>query len=302
MEAFALFLKSYADDLRLTERFLDTFHRFNQEGLTLYLSVPDRDYSLFSGFRCKTVQVILDEEITEDYFGRHSPMYREALLPRVALINAWVTRLAFWEMGLAYTYYAVDADLVFLRPFGIQDFLSPDMTPYAYLSEYRELAADPFYFERYWKARKEAYLRVKAHLDLHEPRDLTALCCMVMSGQALSSFRDTWLAPRGWTYGDALAIAEYDYFWYAAWLQKSDAANLLLRDNPVLVVQHQGHHLALVQQGITKESLAEGYLGVIVNSNWSKQYGLVDFDSPPENLYRTQGEWATWLKRRTRRH
>ena len=102
------------------------------------------------------------------------------------------------------------------------------------------------------------------------------------------------LEDLGMSFADAMFESLYEFFWYGAWALAT--GELTCREDLVRVVQHQGDHVALHLAGVRNESLAASYVGVIVNSNWSRQYGLVDFDRPPINRYLIEGSWADWLR------
>jgi len=123
-----------------------------------------------------------------------------------------------------------------------------------------------------------------------------AFCSQILNSRILRSFKEDFLRPKGIDYAHLMKTANYEFFWYTIWALKQQKISLRVREELVKIVHHQGEHLRLADQGTRKHDLSRGYLGVIVNSNWSRQYGLVDFDQPPRDLYLTQGTWGQWYQ------
>jgi hypothetical protein len=120
----------------------------------------------------------------------------------------------------------------------------------------------------------------------------------VFSSVVLRSFRDSFLAPRGWSYLDALAEAPYEFSWYNMWLQKVRVVDIHVREPLVKVFHHEGQHLEYILRGITVDDIARGYVALVVNSNYSRDLGVVSADATkPELLsrYLSYGELGSVL-------
>jgi hypothetical protein len=71
------------------------------------------------------------------------------------------------------------------------------------------------------------------------------------------------------------------------WLQKDHSIEIHAREPFVKVFHHEGHHLEYILRGVTQTDIARGYLAVVVNSNYSRDLGVVDSSaSKPESLSR----------------
>ena len=92
----------------------------------------------------------------------------------------------------------------------------------------------------------------------------------------LRSLKEEFLAPRGWTYADALAVSPYEFSWYAMWLQKTQVIPIHQREPLVKVFHTEDQYLEYVLRGITNGDVARGYLAVVVNSNFSRDAGFRD--------------------------
>jgi len=303
LTALGLMLKTFRDDVAYVERLVASFHRYNRDSLPLYIVSPEADSEFFSRFATTTVVNYSDEDIPVSYASQDSLV---ALATKevsstvdqryLGYINQQISKLAFFKMGLVENYVAIDSDTEFIRPFGVSDFLGEGGVPFLFAQEYPDLVADPFYNPRYWKPRQRFLTDVRALIGCTDPRQLTAHNSQVMSTAILEDFEQTFMAQQKLDYVDLLNICEMEFVWYGVWAQTQKKVPFIQREDAIRMVNHQGEHLALHSLGITKAQLAKGYIGVTVNSNWSRQYGLVDFDLPPVHDYLTRGDWAKWLR------
>ena len=281
MTRLGLLLKSYAGDFAYAQRMVESFHKHNADKLTLFIVIPDSDVELFSSMTGSNVE-IFSEELLGKYLV-DSPVHDL----RPGYINQEIVKLAFWELGLTENYFCVDSDAEFIRDFGFSDFMANDTTPYTVLVEDKELLVEPRYYKQYWKTREDEIRHILdlVGLDTHVIR--TCHGHQVFSAKVLRSFKERFLEPRGWSYVDALAESPYEFSWYNMWLQKDHGIEIHAREPFVKVFHHEGHHLEYILRGVTQADIARGYLAVVVNSNYSRDLGVVDSSaSKPETLSR----------------
>lgn len=281
MTDIGLLCKSYAGDLEYAQRMVASFNRNNRESLHLYLVVPDSDVPAFGALTGANVTV-MSEQPLEKYFT-HGPV----LGIREGYINQEIVKLAFWELGLLDNYFCVDSDAEFIRPFGRADFMRNEREPYSVLVEDNELKVEPLYYGEYWQSREQAMRRIQAEVGLDDPVVRTCHGHQVFSSIVLRSFAEEFLAPRHWTYLDALRIAPYEFSWYNMWLQKARLIAIHQREPLVKVFHHENQHLEYILRGVTIDDIARGYLAVVVNSNYSRDLGVVESGaSKPQSLSR----------------
>ncbi len=285
--------KTYHKDFVYTKRMVDSFAKFNIDNFELFLVVPRNEIDIFNDLRSRNIYVVSDEEVMSSY----EPSYfgvTNSDASNIKRINAYSIRLSFWELQISENYFAIDSDMEFIRPFSTSDFFSPTGDPYSILMEYKNLESDPFYYQRYWLGRASEYKKIAEILQIDERGHKTVHNCQIMNSLVLADFKKNFLQKMRWNYSDATYFSIYEHFWYVAWLQSHKIINVIPIDELVKMIHHQGEHIYLHKMGVDKSNLSRAYLGVIVNSNWSRQYGLVDFDKPLTNLYETQGDWAKW--------
>ncbi|MCX6432173.1 MAG: DUF6492 family protein [Actinobacteria bacterium] len=287
MGSLAMLLKSYGADFEYAARLVESFNRFNVDGLPLYVVVPPGDVEQFGNLASANVTVLseaaLDAHLVTQPIGGMRPGY----------INQEIVKLSFWELGLADNYFCVDSDAVFIRPFGRSDFMRDEHTPYSVLVEDNELKVEPRYYREHWQGREQSLRRIQSIIGLEDPIIRTCHGHTVFSATVLRSFRDDFLAPRGWDYADALNEAPYEFTWYNMWLQHSRVIPIHAREPLVKVFHHEGQHLEYILRGITVDDIARGYVALVINSNYSRDLGLIRPDAPkPEALapYLSYGE------------
>ncbi len=294
---FTILLKSYAADFDYAERLVHSFCAHNPTGLTLTCVVPERDIARFTSLTSETVTVM-----SETPFEHHFTDTPVSGI-RPGYINQEIVKLAFWELGTADAYFCVDSDAVFIRDLSITDFLAPDGHPYTVLVEDRELMVEPRYYEEYWISREEALRRIANVMELADPVLRTCHGHQIFSSTVLASFVTDFLNPRGWTYLDALRMAPYEFSWYNFWLQKDTTIPIHVREPLVKVFHHEDQHLEYIMRGITQADIARGYVGYVVNSNYSRDLGLMNpHATKPEALgpYLSYREVASLVAAKTR--
>ncbi len=297
MHDLALLLKSYGNDWDYAQRLVASFHTYNAEHLHLFVVVPPADVARFGALAGPDVTVM-----SEDALAPHLVDGPVAGM-RPGYINQEIVKLAFWELGLARNYFCVDSDAVFIRPFGYADFMRDDSTPYTVLVEDNELKVEPRYFREHWRTREAALRRIQELVGLDDPVIRTCHGHQVFSATVLASFRDDFLTPRDWTYVDALAEAPYEFSWYNMWLQHSRVIPIHQREPLVKVFHHEGQHLEYILRGVTLADMSRGYVAVVVNSNYSRDLGLIPVDeSKPDALshYLSYGEVAQLVSAKAR--
>lgn len=273
-DRLALLLKSYAGDAGYARRLLASFDRHNPTGLHLYCVVPAADLHLFEPLAGEHVTVMDEEPLA------HHLVEGEVAGLRPGYVNQEIVKLAFHELGLAENYFCVDSDAVFIRDIFESDFIAPDGNPYTVLVEDNDLKAEPAYYRQYWVGREPQLRRIADLVGYRDPVIRTCHGHQVFSTTVLTSFVADFLAPRGWDYRDALAVAPYEFSWYNLWLQATGVIPIHAREPLVKVFHHEGQHLEAILRGITDSDLARAYLAVVVNSSFARSLPA-DAAGPP---------------------
>ena len=273
MASFGILVKSYRDDADTARRLFASLAEFNAEGIPLWVVVPDEDTALFTDLVGGQGQVL-----AESLVGQHLVDGPVAGV-RPGYINQEIVKLAFWELGLAANYLPVDSDAVFLRPFGVADFMHSADVPYTVLLEDRELQVDSDYFATHWQGREKVLRHIQSEVGLNDARLLTCHGHQVLSSVVLRSLKQDFLERRGWSYARMLAEGPYEFSWYNFWLQKSKVIPIEVREPYFKVIHSAKQHTDMLLEGVSLEDVARGYLGIIVNSNFAKVWNDVHHET-----------------------
>jgi hypothetical protein len=281
MHQFGMLLKSHGPDLEHAERLVRSLGDHNPEHIPLFVVVPELDVPGFRALAGDDVTVMSESALSDYLVGAPVAGIRPGY------INQEIVKLAFWELGQTANYFCVDSDAVFVRDISVDDFMYDASTPYTVLVEDNELKVEPRYYEQHWKGREEHLRHIQELVGLEDRRVLTCHGHQVMSSIVLGSLKRDFMDSRGWSYADLLAQAPYEFTWYNMWLQKSQAIPIVIREPLVKVFHHEGQHLEYALRGITPADIARGYVAVVVNSNFAREWGEIDVaESPEETLAR----------------
>jgi hypothetical protein len=268
---FALMLKSYDGDITFAERLFRSIDIHNVEHIPVYVVVPRASAATFAKIASATA-VIVPEEDFSSYLST-DPVNGV----RPGYVNQSIIKLAFWESSLCDNYLCLDSDAVFIRDFVVADFMSDDEIPYTILVEDNDLQVDPVYYRTFWESRKTSITKIQEVLGVDSRVMLSTHGFSIFSAKVLAELKAQFMQPQGMSYVDLLAISGYEFSWYNMFLQRHHTIPIRLREPMFKVFHHKGHHLALLAQKVTLEDLARGYIGLVVNSNYSRGYGVLGY-------------------------
>jgi len=273
MHKLAILLVTYIGDIGYVERLIPNYMKYNKDKIPLYIVTPASDRKVFAKFETDGIILLTEESITDDLVCDNSV---RGIRP--GYINQEIIKLAFWKKKLCENYFCMDSDGQFVRDFYISDFMYDDDTPYTILVEDNELAVEPEYYKKYWTEREKLIRAIQKEIGLTDKRMLTCHGFAILSCKVLKSLHDGYLVPNSLTYKDLLSISPYEYSWYNMWLQKDKTIEIQFREHIFKYFHHKNHHREYLQKGITLDDIARGYLGVVINSNYSRWDGVVSYE------------------------
>lgn len=271
---FSFMLKSYSGDFLYAQRLIASFNKHNIESLLMHIVVPAGDYDLFNdSFQSGNI-VVLNEDMMGFDFVHDDSIHGI----RPGYINQEIVKLQFWEHKLSENYFCIDSDSEFICDFGINDFMFDDSTPYAVLVEDKELHVDPLYYIRYWIGREKFLNEIKRELNIANYKTLTCHNNTVFSVRVLEDMKERFMVKRSLGYQDLMKIAPYEFSWYNFWLQISGIVEIRPCEPHFKMFHSREQHEDFLRRGITLQDISRAYVGVIINSNYSRGYGLVGYD------------------------
>lgn len=273
MHKIAILLVTYIGDIEYVERLIPNYKKYNIDKIPLYIVAPSSDSKAFERFVGDNIELLTYESVTNNL------VYDNSVFGiRPGYINQEIIKLAFWEKRLCENYFCMDSDGVFIRDFYVSDFMYDDDTPFTILVEDNELAVEPEYYRKYWFEREKLIRLIQKEVGLVDTRMLTCHGFAILSCKVLESLYEKYLLPNNLTYQDILNKAPYEFSWYNMWLQKDRTISIEFREPIIKCFHHKNHHLEYLQKGITLKDISRGFLGVVVNSNYSRWDGIVSYD------------------------
>ena len=271
---FGILLKSFKGDLAYVTRLIKSYIKYNVDNIPLFIVVPKEDLSLFEKFISSNIKLYSDESITSGLVDDDSV---RGIRP--GYINQEIIKLAFWEKKLCKNYFCMDSDAVFIRNFYISDFMYDEDTPYTILVEDNELKVDPIYYKTHWVGREKLIRKIQESIGLKDKRTLTSHGLAIFSSKVLKSFQKKYLIPNKYNYKDILSIAPYECSWYNMWLLKDHTIPLQIREPLIKTFHQKSQHLEYIKRGIVLGDIKRGYIGYNINSNYSRGYGVVNYNT-----------------------
>lgn len=272
MNKIAILVKTYLGDIKYVERLIRSYNKYNKDNISLYIIAPKSDLEIFKKFECKNIKLLSDQLIT-----KHLVTDDSVRGIRPGYINQEIIKLAFWETKLCENYFCMDSDGVFIRDFFIGDFMYDNETPYTILVEDNELKVDPEYYKANWAGREKLIRLIQKEIGLIDRRMLTCHSFAIFSCKVLKSFYHNYLIPKNKTYIDLMKIAPYEFSWYNMWLQKDKTIKIEFREPLIKMFHQKSHHLDYLNRGVELKDIARGYIGYSINSNYSRDYGIVSY-------------------------
>lgn len=290
MTQLVLYCKSYKTDLRRAVRLAASVQNFNQRDIPFYISVPQTDLTLFQEHLSRfKVQVLSDETI----LNASPRIVLDHVYAMKGSIAQQIIKSEFWRLNLCDAYLCLDSDAMFIRPFDVTDFITPDGTPYTVVDEAHDLLEAALH-------KRQNRIATAFASEAQLVQDL-----FYRKGRAYSfgpfplvwhravweSLDQCYLQPRGMNFADAIIQAPIESRWYGEALLAYKAVPLLPCQAIFKVYHYAWQYDQDRREKIGIGELAHLYCGVIYQSAWER-----DMDWPLEG-----GQLLSRVGRRLRR-
>lgn len=266
MRDIVIFCKSYHRDLERAAVMVGSVRRFNRDGLSLYISVPEADIEMFQQrIGMEGVNWLRDEDVIRANPILDLEIYRT--LP--GHISQQIVKAEFWRVNPKQNCVCIDSDSRFIRDFFAGDFLSPDGVPYTILHE-----SKPFMefclthgireTERHFEAMSDEMRKVFGRVG---PSYAFNPFPVIWSGKVWHAL-EAKLEAEGGNIMQAIVSHPYESSWYGEALLKYQSIPLLPREPIFKAYLYFEEYERDRRDGMTEAELARFYLGVVYQSNW----------------------------------
>ncbi len=275
-----LYCCTYSKDLKRVERLLHSIEKHNKDALDVYISVPAKDIELFSkalnSFNFKLVN-------EEDILRKNPKIDMKLLYEKRGWIQQQIIKSEFWRLDISDNYLVLDSDCIFLKDFGLNDFMAEDGVPYSIINEGKEVLQST---ERFGPS----YARAGFMKDRAPIRDLMGRKGIVYdygyapflwSKKVWQSLDENYLSPNKMSLLDAVLKCDSEFTWYGESLIKYRAIPLYPRNELFKHYHYEHQFWSDKSLGYTEEILKKDYLGVVYQSNWQT---WEDFGSTKKKL------------------
>ena len=265
MADIVLYCCTLARDAVRARRMAESVARHNRDNLAFYVSAPRADMGLFRQKLGSLAQVICEEEILTA-----NPAQALARVYSLrGLVQQQVIKAEFWRLGLAQNTLVVDSDCIFIRDFRRADLLAEPNVPYSVMHEGKDLLQ---FAESYGPRRvRSEFMQDRVPIMREMGRDGVVYdygyAPFLWSRRVWSDLAEH-LAARGQVLADAIARHPSEFTWYGEALLRFRSIPIHPRGELFKHYHYEHQYWTDEKLGITRETLARDYFGVVYQSNW----------------------------------
>lgn len=275
---FGFFLKTYNKDISYVKRLINSFNIFNVEGIKMVLMCPNNDLPLFNEFNSKNISVL-----SEDILSRQLLTNREYsnLITKSSLgyCNQSILKLCFWELEIFENYFCIDSEAVFIKDFHFDDFMFNQSIPFSTLIEDNEFKVNSRLYDYDYISRDKSLEKIKNFMKISNDHFLTIHGNCTLSSIVLKKMKIEILNKHNISYKDLIKISPYEFSWYSFFLQKNQTIKIVIREPVLKLFFNPYQYNEYLSKGIKVDDLKKGYLGYIINSNFSRHEGVINYES-----------------------
>lgn len=274
---FAIVCKTYRPDLRRAQRLLNSLVAHNKERLRVAVIVPAQDLDIFrDALPAHSCELLSDEDVVA-----HQPgAARLDLLARyrntTGSKSQQVIKAEAWRALGCSAYLCADADAVFLRDFGLSDFMTAGGDLYTQIhqsKDYLTLAINRGHANVSENFQRESS-EFKAIFGRQGPDYDFGPIPAPWSANVWANLCQHYLEPRGETLWDAIDRAPSEMRWYGESLLAWGGIPLIPIEPLFRVYHYDWQYLLMKKYGETSRTVVSRYLGAVYQSNWQYEMDL----------------------------
>ena len=275
-----LYCCTFSKDLNRVKKLLQSILQHNKEQLKTYISAPAKDLEFFkSELSAYDFTLINEEDII-----RKNPRIDMALLyQKPGGIQQQIIKSEFWRLDISDNYLVLDSDCVFIRDFGLADFIATDNVPFSVIHEGKDiLQATERFGPKY--ARHGFLVNRTPIRDIMGRKGVVydyGYAPFLWSRKVWEALDINYLQPNQMSFLDAVLKCESEFTWYGESLMKYRPIPLYPREQLFKHYHYEHQYWQDKKLGYTEDILKKDYLGVVYQSNWQT---WEDFGQPRKKL------------------
>lgn len=265
---FALYCKSYRDDVLRLEKLLSSIKKFNCDNIKFYISTPQADKRIF----IDTLGSDGYEWLSDESICLSNPKASIKLLNQLpGKISQQIIKSEFWRLNLCDNYLCLDSDSQFIKNFYLMDFFDKNGNLYTIRHDAADFIMDMKNnkMERYNRhffhdneIFKNKFNRVGHDYDFGPSP-------MLWSAEIWRYLSDEILKPQNLTLWNLIEQFPSEIRWYGE-AALANKKKVLTPIKPLFKCYHyKWQYKNDVANGIGVEQLKNNYLGIVYQSNWN---------------------------------
>lgn len=295
-----LYCCSFSKDLNRVGRLLQSIQRHNTAKLQTFISAPAKDLELFKRELSGYDFTLVNEE---DIIRRNPRIDMALLYQKPGGIQQQVIKSEFWRLDISDNYLVLDSDCIFIKDFGLADFMATDDVPYSVIHEGKDiLQATERFGPRYVR---HGFMANRTPIrDIMDSKGVVydyGGAPFLWSRKVWEALDMNFLQPNQMSFLDAVLKCESELTWYGESLMKYRPFPLYPREQLFRHYHYEHQYWQDRMLGYTEDILRKDYLGVVYQSNWQT---WEDFGQPrkklPSLMLRSIKRWLKFIQFRIR--
>tara|TARA_Y100000004_G_scaffold97651_1_gene109349 strand:+ start:203 stop:1042 length:840 start_codon:yes stop_codon:yes gene_type:complete len=276
-----IFCKTCIQDYLRLNKLLDSISKYNKDDIPVYVCIDKRyENEFYEYVNTSNINIVYTEDILKDY----DPRKIRNKLDRWQIQQ--VVKFEFVQQSDSENHLIIDSDNLFIKSFFVKDFINDKGELYTIKSPLEdrvaEITSDVITSEiDYTESIKSMSVSRKQIQKIFE-RNGTLYEFgpppVLWSKKVVEDFYENYLLKNKLTYVDIIKNVPLEYNWYGEWLLKSKCIPLNPIEPLFKNISNKSQYDSLLEKQITKDDLAKSYLGINIQTNWSAETGVLDYE------------------------
>ena len=274
-----IFIKTHLKDFYRLEVLLESIDKYNVNNIPVHICTDATSYDdLINWLDTSRYFTYNDRDILEQAVidGDYDPRTLRRKLNRWEVQQ--IVKFEFCKNMSSDNCIIIDSDNQFIKNFTEKDFMNEDGEIYTIMStveercrEFADDLADDMLDYRDAKTFMSA-IRERVQEQFSREGEVYEFgpTPVIWSKKVVNDFYNNYLIPNKKSFVDIINLVPIEYNWYGEWLLLNKSIPLIPKKPLFKNITSQEQYDNLIEKGITTDDLREEYLGINIQSNWSK--------------------------------